>query len=174
MYQSTSGQFVCQNKYYGRKLTVGGFKEALELFLHNGDELRLDLLDPILNHLQELYKVVENQDSFRFYSSSLLIMYGGEAKERSNAGSDKAGNENQSDQNHVEHVVESHGCQTMYEADVDVRMIDFAHSTHRGFREDKTVHKGPDKGYLFGLQNLILMFEDIKKKYLGGVSNMNT
>lgn len=168
VYQSTSGQFVCQNKYFGRKLSVDGFKEALELFLNNGDELRLDLLDSILNHLQQLYKVVENQDSFRFYSSSLLIMYGGEAKEGSNAGFDqKTNNENTLESSIPEHKVESHGCQTMYQTDVDVRMIDFAHSTHRGFREDKAVHKGPDKGYLFGVQNLILMFEDIKKKYLG-------
>lgn len=175
MYQSTSGQFVCQNKYYGRKLTVDGFKEALELFLNNGDELRVDLLDPILNHLKQLYKVVENQDSFRFYSSSLLIMYGGEAKEGSNADFDvKSDDENNPEPEHVKHVVETHGCQTMYETEVNVRMIDFAHSTHRGFREDKTVHKGPDKGYLFGLQNLILMFEDIKKKYLGENSNINT
>ena len=160
---------MCQNKYYGRKLTVDGFKEALELFLNNGDELRLDLLDPILSHLKQLYKVVENQESFRFYSSSLLIMYGGEAKEGLNMDSDKT-----SDDKNSKHAVESHGCQTTYEADVDVRMIDFAHSTQRGFRDDKTVHKGPDKGYLFGLQNLILMFEDIKKKYLGDVSHINT
>ena len=164
---------MCQNKYFGRKLTVDGFKEALELFLNNGDEFRLDLLDPILNHLQQLYKVVENQESFRFYSSSLLIMYGGEAKEGSSVDSDKTNDENHLVESDVEHV-ESHGCQTTYKADVDVRMIDFAHSTQQGFRDDTTVHKGPDKGYLFGLQNLILMFEDIKKKYDGDVSNMNT
>ena len=172
MYQSSSGQFVCQNKYFGRKLTVDGFKEALELFLNNGDELRSDLLDPILNHLHQLYKVVENQDSFRFYSSSLLIMYGGEAKEKPDMECDtKQDDENNPKVVADKHKVESHGCQTVYETDVDVRMIDFAHSTHRGFQTDKAVHKGPDRGYLFGLQNLILMFQDIKKKYLG--NNLN-
>lgn len=84
----------------------------------------------------------------------------------------KTNNENTLESSIPEHKAESHGCQTMYQTDVDVRMIDFAHSTHRGFREDKAVHKGPDKGYLFGVQNLILMFEDIKKKYLG--DNLNT
>ena len=177
VYQSTSGKFVCQNKYFGRKLTVDGFKEALELFLNNGDELRLELLDPIVDHLQQLYKVVESQDSFRFYSSSLLIMYGGEAKPGSNTDFDiKTDNENTPGCStcNSEQDVASHGCQTLYETEVDVRMIDFAHSTHRGFREDKAVHKGPDRGYLFGLQNLILMFQDIKKKHLGDRENMNT
>ena len=154
---------------------MDGFKEALELFLNNGDELRVDLLDPILNHLKQLYKVVENQDSFRFYSSSLLIMYGGEAKE---------------DQMQIlmlkvmTKIIQNPSMLNMLWKHMGVRLcmrlklmcelIDFAHSTHRGFREDKTVHKGPDKGYLFGLQNLILMFEDIKKKYLGENSNINT
>jgi inositol-hexakisphosphate kinase len=47
---------------------------------------------------------------------------------------------------------------------VDVRMIDFAHSTHRGFSDDAP-HKGIDDGYLFGLQNLITIFEGIKQRF---------
>jgi inositol-hexakisphosphate kinase len=45
---------------------------------------------------------------------------------------------------------------------VDVRMIDFAHSTHSGFQNDTTVHTGPDQGYLFGLKNLIDVFTDMR------------
>jgi hypothetical protein len=44
---------------------------------------------------------------------------------------------------------------------VDVRMIDFAHTTHQGFHHDR-LRSGPDRGYLFGLENLIQMFEEIK------------
>lgn len=47
---------------------------------------------------------------------------------------------------------------------VDVRMIDFAHSTHQGFQGDKK-HNGVDDGYLFGLGNLITIFDEIQKRY---------
>ena len=46
---------------------------------------------------------------------------------------------------------------------VDVRMIDFAHTTHSGFSGDR-VRTGPDKGYLFGIKNLIRLLEEIRDK----------
>ena len=45
---------------------------------------------------------------------------------------------------------------------IEVRMIDFAHSTYSGFQDDCTIHKGPDDGYLFGLKNLIELFSDVR------------
>lgn len=43
---------------------------------------------------------------------------------------------------------------------VDVRMIDFAHSTHRGLK-DSTLHEGPDRGFLFGLDNFIAILNEL-------------
>jgi len=45
---------------------------------------------------------------------------------------------------------------------VDMKMIDFAHTTTSGFA-DEIVYEGPDDGYLFGLQSMIRIFEDIKR-----------
>lgn len=170
VYQSTTGQFVCQNKYHGRKLSVQGFKEVLELFLYDGEKCRLELIEPILSRLRKLYKVVQNQDSFRFYSSSLLIMYGGRAALHD----DDIDQEDVLGQASPNTVINKHDSKTqtdlgMLESStddnclVDVRMIDFAHSTHRGFMED-IPHSGIDEGYLFGLKNLITIFEDIQRK----------
>lgn len=47
---------------------------------------------------------------------------------------------------------------------VDVRMIDFAHSTFKGFRDDPTVHDGPDMGYVFGLESLINIMEQMREE----------
>ena len=44
---------------------------------------------------------------------------------------------------------------------VDVRMIDFAHTTHRGCPDDLVKYTGPDDGYLLGLRTLISAFSDV-------------
>ncbi|KAL4235627.1 inositol polyphosphate kinase kcs1 [Mactra antiquata] len=161
VYQSTSGQFVCQNKYHGRKLSVAGFKEVLELFLYNGEKMRLELIDPILNHVRLLYKAIQKQESFRFYSSSLLIMYGGDEKSCDNVVELDSSKDSRN-----QHSQTDGGAHDNINCLVDVRMIDFAHSTHQGFQGDKK-HNGVDDGYLFGLGNLITIFEDIQKRYTG-------
>lgn len=46
---------------------------------------------------------------------------------------------------------------------VDVRLIDFAHSTHRGL-SDPVSYAGPDQGFLFGLHNLINILRDIAQE----------
>ncbi|XP_071451941.1 uncharacterized protein [Hetaerina americana] len=46
---------------------------------------------------------------------------------------------------------------------VDVRLIDFAHSTHKGL-SDPVIYAGPDQGFLFGLHNLINLLRDIAQE----------
>ena len=45
---------------------------------------------------------------------------------------------------------------------VDVRIIDFAHSTHKGLK-DSTLHVGPDRGFIDGIQNFIAILNEIKE-----------
>ena len=66
------------NKYQGRKLTLPGLKEALYQFFHDGQHLRGELLSPVLQRLHEMQAALEACESYRFYSSSLLIIYDGE------------------------------------------------------------------------------------------------
>lgn len=80
VYQLDTGHYLCRNKYYGRGLSIEGFREALFQFLHNGKGLRQDLFEPILNKLRSLKAVLEKQASYRFYSSSLLVIYEGQVR----------------------------------------------------------------------------------------------
>uniref|UniRef100_A0A6A7FQ68 Kinase n=2 Tax=Hirondellea gigas TaxID=1518452 RepID=A0A6A7FQ68_9CRUS len=48
---------------------------------------------------------------------------------------------------------------------VDIRLIDFAHATHKGMG-DATIYSGPDDGLVLGLKSLIDIFTDIKDYYV--------
>ncbi|XP_007433870.1 inositol hexakisphosphate kinase 3 [Python bivittatus] len=146
VYQADTVQYICKDKYYGRKLSPDGFKQALCQFLHNGNRFRTDLVEPILFQLNTLLSVIKNQNSYRFFSSSLLINYEGLEKTMSS---------NSDPQGHYQNI----GCSASHgnsHPKVDVRMIDFAHTTHKDSR-----YEGPDLGYIFGLENLIEIIQSI-------------
>ncbi|XP_055725869.1 inositol hexakisphosphate kinase 1-like [Salvelinus fontinalis] len=81
VYQMDTGHYLCRNKYYGRSLSIEGFRHALHQYLHNGASLRKDLFEPMLCQLRSLKAVLERQTTYRFYSSSLLIIYEGKEPE---------------------------------------------------------------------------------------------
>ena len=49
-----------------------------------------------------------------------------------------------------------------HQVHVDIRMIDFAKSTHQAM-DSSFVHDGPDHGYIFGLTNLIKILKEFRK-----------
>lgn len=194
VYQLNTGHYLCRNKYYGRGLSIEGFREALHQYLHNGKTLRTDLFEPILDKLRSLKAVLERQASYRFYSSSLLIIY--EGKETPDGSSRQQRDPHccpaPSDNTVPAHrntdtpppppnpppkpppPPSSHAQQSPPTKPpdsappraapplVDVRMIDFAHSTYKGFRGDTAVHDGPDRGYVFGLESLVRILENLR------------
>ncbi|XP_028574404.1 inositol hexakisphosphate kinase 1 [Podarcis muralis] len=164
VYQLDTGHYLCRNKYYGRGLSIEGFRNALYQYLHNGVELRKDLFEPILSKLQSLKSVLERQASYRFYSSSLLIIYDGKDN-RSETYMERRAEMRlkQVDISLPESLQDASSTEAVsFQPKVDVRMIDFAHSTFKGFRDDPTVHDGPDMGYVFGLESLINIMEQMR------------
>lgn len=168
VYRADTGKYICHNKYYGRRLDVGGVRDTLCQFLFDGYRHRSELVAPIVERLQKLLAMLSKQSTFRFYSSSLLIMYDGGRKsyESGTASCVAADNDNVPIARSPPHHTSCVGRGSLNEPTtsgfhptVDVRMIDFAHATHQGFLQDKTAHVGPDHGYLFGLKNLIQLFE---------------
>ncbi|KAL4646344.1 inositol hexakisphosphate kinase 1-like, partial [Arapaima gigas] len=166
VYQVDTQHYLCRNKYYGRGLSVEGFRQALCQFVHNGVGLRRDLFEPVLDKLHRLKELLERQVSYRFYSSSLLIIY--EGKEPHTGSKHRP-----SGQQPVWDIGKGHGPseppshlkpQVPSPPFVDVRMIDFAHTTFKGFRDDPTVYHGPDKGFVFGLESLIRVLEGIQEE----------
>ncbi|KAJ8395756.1 hypothetical protein AAFF_G00029930 [Aldrovandia affinis] len=192
VYQSDSGKLMFMNKYHGRKLTLPGFKEALFQFFHDGRRLRRELLSPVLRRLREMQAALEGCESYRFYSSSLLIIYDGEAARAQHLchrGGEEGEEDDLSEEDEEEYDDDEEeggaftfpcggaaagggsggGGGVVSRASrgeggplVDVRMIDFAHTTCRHYGEDSVVHEGQDSGYIFGLQNLITIISQLE------------
>ncbi|XP_013865260.1 inositol hexakisphosphate kinase 2 [Austrofundulus limnaeus] len=216
VYHSDTGKLMFMNKYLGRKLTPPGFKEALFQFFHSGRRLRHELLTPVLSRLREMQAVLEACESYRFYSSSLLIIYDGaphrkhnrrrtedglsedeedeeeeaEAEPQMDEGEDEGDGEKEEEEEEERGEVagafgfphsptasgdcsdgssggSGSGRARRSRSDprspvVDVRMIDFAHTTCKHYGEDSVVHEGQDSGYIFGLQNLISIISELE------------
>lgn len=129
---------------------------------------------------------LEACESYRFYSSSLLVIYDGElpCSRRSTEDrlSDEEGEEEEEEEEEEQGAFgfphstggasasSSSGASSGANSSsgnsrpvVDVRMIDFAHTTCRHYREDSVVHEGQDSGYIFGLQNLITIISQLEE-----------
>ncbi|XP_071446758.1 uncharacterized protein [Hetaerina americana] len=77
VYRADSDRFIKRDKYWGRELNEEGFKGALYKFFHNGFHLKKRVIRQVISKLSGLQRVIKRQSSFRFYSSSLLVVYEG-------------------------------------------------------------------------------------------------
>lgn len=218
-YNTTTGQFLFQNKYYGRKLTKETLPLTLREFFFNGSEVVLAHIPILLRKLKDLAKIIKTLNGYRFYASSLLIYYDGDnapqlpsvqslisqgtttgrsaplsptintssvsglspsmVPESANGTAPGSGSVTAATTTGVA-ASETMGllrpgsggggnggknlsdpCRT------DLKVIDFAHCTPGIYDEDAMppyppMHPDePDKGYLLGLKNLMMIFRDI-------------
>lgn len=158
--------YCWKDKYFGRRLSVDGLREALHDFFHNGLVLKVQAIRSVVKKLKHLREAVEQQTCFRFYSTSLLIAYEG------------AGTTDPC----VSHVIDSDVLMPEPPAAgrTDVKMIDFAHSIvgrngslllpnsspslpspSSAPSSSSHHHQGPDQGFLKGLNSLIRMLQQI-------------
>ncbi|CAL8353024.1 inositol hexakisphosphate kinase 2 [Gadus morhua] len=189
VYHPDSGQLIFMNKYHGRKLTLAGFKQALYQFFHNGRRLRQELLSPVLRRLRDMQATLEACESYRFFSSSLLINYDGDPQRGHTRPRPRGGEEGEDDEPSDEEEYDgedeafgfppspsaggagakggagrsARGPPEAGGSPVDVHMIDFAHTTCRHYGEDSVLHEGGDKGFIFGLQNLITLISRLQE-----------
>ncbi|XP_067135147.1 inositol hexakisphosphate kinase 1-like isoform X2 [Centruroides vittatus] len=183
VYHLKSGHFICHNKYYGRGLSVEGFKRALQHYLHNGQRLCREVIPPLVNKLHNICETIRQLETFRFYSCSLLVLYDGKdvlhsplrdtngtdiptENENANVIADKT-EENRNTVKYKSNASKDSQSATIQEKNVkvDIRLIDFAHSTHHNMPGVTVRHRGPDEGLIFGLENLIAELKSIEKEH---------
>ncbi|KAI8376010.1 uncharacterized protein BYT42DRAFT_467939, partial [Radiomyces spectabilis] len=69
--------YEIQDKYIGRNLTPQSFEELLLNFLHDGTRVLLDLIPDLVRKLRRLAQVIGSMRGYRFFGSSLLMIYDG-------------------------------------------------------------------------------------------------
>jgi len=138
VYKTTTHQVKFQDKYYGRSLNPNTFQSTLKDFIHNGNKLLIHQIPVILRKLRRLAKIIRSLDNYRFYASSLLLIYDGD------------------DNNPRDidiRIIDFAHCTTGK---------DYLHSECR-----YPPSEGFDKGYLLGLKNLCRSFENIYRDCCG-------
>ena len=89
LFLPTNSTWVYHEKYWGKQLKADDMLYAIASFLYNGESFRYDILDSMLEKLQDIRDCIKHvffeqlfriergyiQSTWRFWSSSLLIVY---------------------------------------------------------------------------------------------------
>jgi hypothetical protein len=164
--------YAFEDKYFGRKLRAGPeFEDALRRFFFDGYgyESALRYIPVILDKLRLMEHMVRNLPGYRFYASSLLILY------------DRGALETEPDRDltrpGLQHRAESNGPRDgqhgggrrRSHSPIKLKIVDFANSvtredTSRRMEPPRVPPRHPDdvdRGYLRGLRTLRLYFRRI-------------
>ena len=158
--------YLFEDKYFGRDLKAGrGFQDALTRFLYDGvsyDSVSRHI-PAILEKISKLESMIRNLPGYRFYASSLLMLYDGaaskESPERLAQGPEfvKTGSK----------VLKG---RELMKSDINLKIVDFANCVAGEDELPSTVScpphdpKGIDRGYLRGLRSLRIYLQRIWKE----------
>eukprot|EP00741_Cyanophora_paradoxa_P019440 tig00021127_g18767.t1 len=78
VYDTNAHNFFRRDRHFGKKLDEETFRNCVRRYFHNGSRYRTDLVPLFLDRLRKLLALFLDQREFRFYSSSLLLVYDGE------------------------------------------------------------------------------------------------
>ncbi|OKL57660.1 hypothetical protein UA08_07210 [Talaromyces atroroseus] len=164
-------EYLFEDKYYGRDLSSGReFQDALTRFLYDGVSHRsvARKIPSILQQLSKLEHMIRKLHSYRFYASSLLILYDGDVANKEK-GSGDGNKDPQSNGNHPR-ITRRASEDWHNEDDVKLKIVDFANCVTGEDELPADVSCPPhhpndvDRGYLRGLRTLRMYFQRILKE----------
>ena len=77
-YKSAEDRYDFQDKYFGRKVKTRDFPDVLASFIDNGSRILVYHIPGMLRKLYRLASIVAQLSRYRFYASSLLLIYDGD------------------------------------------------------------------------------------------------
>ena len=181
MFNAATSEYIFRDKYYGRQLDEARFHGALKDFLYDGLSYCTDILPELVDTLKQLREVIKSLSSYRLFSGSLMIIYDGQKTSSEVGGAPLLRDTTSPQDASMKGLPASWATRGLwpnrssrspwhtrpellkFRQKVDVRLIDFAHTTHAGFVHDPIRYEGPDEGYITGLTTLISAFENMFK-----------
>ena len=151
--------YLFEDKYFGRDLKAGReFQSALTRFLYDGVSYASVSrhIPVILERITKLESMIRNLPGYRFYASSLLMLYDG-AISKEQDGEGKSQVKQKGDLEHAK-------------SNIELKIVDFANCVTGEDRLPPTVPcpphdpEGVDRGYLRGLRTLRIYFQRIWKE----------
>jgi inositol-hexakisphosphate kinase len=162
--------YFFEDKYQGRDLKAGReFQDALTRFLYDGVSYRSVLrhIPVILEKITKLDNMIRRLPGYRFYASSLLLIYDGEPEKKDHEKESTNGNEKDGAQASKK---KDGRHQHKSKSTIDVKIVDFANCVTG---EDELPADCPcpphnlgavDRGYLRGLRTLRMYLQRIMKE----------
>lgn len=158
--------YLFEDKYFGRDLKAGrDFQDALTRFLYDGVSYASVSrhVPVVLEKIAKLEKMIRKLPGYRFYASSLLILYDGElTKDEPEVGRTAQPN---SASNDAKYRGGSSPTST-----IDLKIVDFANCVTAEYQLPDSVACPPhdpggvDQGYLRGLRSLRMYLQRIWKE----------
>lgn len=142
-------------------------RKLLEKFFTNSGELRRSVIKNVLHQICQMKKCLLDLDEYRFYSSSILIIYEGMLRGEESSSSNISFTENSMDCENFSESLGSEECESVKHTHVEenslvkIKMIDFANVSFPTLHSDQVMHEGPDKGFLMGLDSLYEILESL-------------
>ena len=161
--------YTFEDKYFGRDLNSGrDFQDALTRFLYDGvsNKSVTRHIPIIIRNLDKLESMIRGLPGYRFYASSLLMLYdGGQAESDLGAENLDSGHINAPTYGKLQKTHEE-----LPKSDINLKVVDFANCvTGEDFRPDMVLcpphhPEDIDRGYLRGLRSLRTYFQRIWKE----------
>jgi inositol-hexakisphosphate kinase len=165
----SNNSFEMFDKYVGRNADETELRKLLGQFFTHGCSLRKDVINNVLGEICRMKKSLVDLEEYRFYSSSILIIYEGLMKEEKCESYNLSDAENSMDCDIFEMEaaeannfdVEKCRKNELPSSAVTMKIIDFANASFPCMDCDQSMHEGPDRGFLMGLDNLYEILESL-------------
>lgn len=132
VWNAESSDYLSFDKWFGRSLIPEQVIYGLAFFYHNGLQFKVRAIDESLRRLNEILDWMKTQNRYKFFCSSILIVY-----------------DNGTPAASAEHAIDPEYANSV-SSDCRVGMIDFAHVC-----VNSTEINEVDEGYIHGLKSLI-------------------